>query len=89
MKKVDSSGWKGEGGDAFREKFGVHPTRWASASSAKCAAASSRAARGAVRGCTSPTSSATTGGVIHEGNHLRVPHRVDNPGRNLILTEEI
>ncbi|MFJ8030641.1 putative T7SS-secreted protein [Streptomyces sp. NPDC096032] len=34
LKKVDSSGWKGEGGDAFREKFGVHPTRWAHAAEA-------------------------------------------------------
>jgi YD repeat-containing protein len=34
MKKVDSSGWKGEGGDAFREKFDVHPTKWAQAASA-------------------------------------------------------
>ncbi|MGW4158454.1 putative T7SS-secreted protein [Streptomyces sp. NPDC004788] len=28
MRKVDSSRWKGLGGDAFREKFGVHPTQW-------------------------------------------------------------
>ncbi|MFH9968902.1 putative T7SS-secreted protein [Streptomyces mirabilis] len=34
MKKVDSGGWKGEGGDAFREKFGVHPTKWAQAADA-------------------------------------------------------
>ncbi|MER7196736.1 type IV secretion protein Rhs [Streptomyces sp. CB01635] len=34
MKKVDSSGWAGEGGDAFRKKFGVHPTKWAEASDA-------------------------------------------------------
>ncbi|MEU2226354.1 putative T7SS-secreted protein [Streptomyces sp. NPDC018347] len=34
LKKVDSSGWKGEGGDAFREKFGVHPAKWAQASEA-------------------------------------------------------
>ncbi|MGX1675216.1 putative T7SS-secreted protein [Streptomyces sp. NPDC055400] len=34
MKKVDSSGWAGEGGDAFRKKFGVHPTKWAQASDA-------------------------------------------------------
>ncbi|MEU0009561.1 putative T7SS-secreted protein [Streptomyces sp. NPDC006314] len=34
LKKVDSSGWKGEGGDAFREKFGVHPTKWAQAAEA-------------------------------------------------------
>uniref|UniRef100_UPI0005BE18B6 putative T7SS-secreted protein n=1 Tax=Streptomyces sp. NRRL WC-3725 TaxID=1463933 RepID=UPI0005BE18B6 len=32
--KVDSSGWKGEGGDAFREKFGVHPAKWAQAAEA-------------------------------------------------------
>ncbi|MFJ8820639.1 putative T7SS-secreted protein [Streptomyces sp. NPDC102467] len=34
MRKVDSSGWAGEGGDAFRKKFGVHPTKWAEASDA-------------------------------------------------------
>ncbi|MEV5173107.1 putative T7SS-secreted protein [Streptomyces flaveolus] len=34
LKKVDSSGWKGEGGDAFREKLGVHPTKWAQAAEA-------------------------------------------------------
>ncbi|WP_406108769.1 DUF6531 domain-containing protein [Streptomyces sp. NBC_01003] len=34
MRKVDSSGWAGEGGDAFRKKFGVHPTKWAQASDA-------------------------------------------------------
>ncbi|MET9448887.1 putative T7SS-secreted protein [Streptomyces cinerochromogenes] len=40
LKKVDSSGWKGEGGDAFREKFGVHPAKWAQAAEAcKTAAA--------------------------------------------------
>ncbi|MFF8729541.1 putative T7SS-secreted protein [Streptomyces sp. NPDC015171] len=40
LKKVDSSGWKGEGGDAFRKKFGVHPARWAHAAEAcKTAAA--------------------------------------------------
>ncbi|MGV4985999.1 putative T7SS-secreted protein [Streptomyces sp. NRAIS4] len=38
LKKVDSSGWQGEGGDAFRKKFGVHPTKWAQAAEA-CAAA--------------------------------------------------
>ncbi|MFI8242604.1 putative T7SS-secreted protein [Streptomyces sp. NPDC085866] len=38
LKKVDSSGWQGEGGDAFREKFGVHPTKWARAAEA-CASA--------------------------------------------------
>ncbi|MGW6523230.1 MULTISPECIES: putative T7SS-secreted protein [unclassified Streptomyces] len=39
LKKVDSSGWLGEGGDAFREKFGVHPAKWAQASEACEAAA--------------------------------------------------
>ncbi|WP_251095005.1 putative T7SS-secreted protein [Streptomyces sp. Caat 7-52] len=39
LKKVDSSGWKGEGGDAFREKFGVHPTKWAQAAQACTTAA--------------------------------------------------
>jgi RHS repeat-associated protein len=39
MKKVDPSGWKGEGGDAFREKFGVHPTKWTQAAEACGAAA--------------------------------------------------
>ncbi|CAL9469548.1 putative T7SS-secreted protein [Streptomyces sp. enrichment culture] len=34
LKKVDSSGWKGEGGDAFREKFSVHPVKWAQAAEA-------------------------------------------------------
>ncbi|GAA2735502.1 putative T7SS-secreted protein [Streptomyces nogalater] len=34
LKKVDSSGWRGEGGDAFREKFGVHPAKWAQAAQA-------------------------------------------------------
>jgi hypothetical protein len=34
MRKVDSSRWKGEGGDAFREKFGVHPTKWLHAADA-------------------------------------------------------
>ncbi|MFD0607317.1 putative T7SS-secreted protein [Streptomyces aureus] len=34
MRKVDSSGWAGEGGDAFRKKFGVHPTKWAEAADA-------------------------------------------------------
>ncbi|MEU7361868.1 putative T7SS-secreted protein, partial [Streptomyces olivaceoviridis] len=34
LKKVDSSGWKGEGGDAFREKFAVHPAKWAQAAEA-------------------------------------------------------
>ncbi|MFH9500496.1 putative T7SS-secreted protein [Streptomyces globisporus] len=35
MRKVDSSGWAGEGGDAFRKKFGVHPAKWAQAADAK------------------------------------------------------
>ncbi|MGW1986785.1 putative T7SS-secreted protein [Streptomyces collinus] len=34
LRKVDSSGWQGQGGDAFREKFGVHPTKWAQAAEA-------------------------------------------------------
>ncbi|MEU2404522.1 putative T7SS-secreted protein [Streptomyces rubiginosohelvolus] len=34
MRKVDSSGWAGEGGDAFRKKFGVHPAKWAQAADA-------------------------------------------------------
>ncbi|XIE79796.1 putative T7SS-secreted protein [Streptomyces sp. SBR177] len=34
MRKVDSSRWKGMGGDAFREKFGVHPTKWLHAADA-------------------------------------------------------
>ncbi len=34
MKKVDASGWQGEGGDAFRKKFGVHPTKWLHAADA-------------------------------------------------------
>ncbi|MBT2441581.1 hypothetical protein J7E93_15945 [Streptomyces sp. ISL-36] len=34
MRKVDSSRWKGVGGDAFREKFGVHPTKWLHAADA-------------------------------------------------------
>ncbi|MBC9712132.1 RHS domain-containing protein [Streptomyces sp. TRM66268-LWL] len=34
MRKVDSSGWAGEGADAFRKKFGVHPTKWAQAADA-------------------------------------------------------
>ncbi|MFE2381676.1 putative T7SS-secreted protein [Streptomyces misionensis] len=34
MRKVDSSGWQGEAGDAFREKFGVHPAKWATAAEA-------------------------------------------------------
>ncbi|WP_244173763.1 putative T7SS-secreted protein [Streptomyces recifensis] len=39
LKKIDSAGWKGEGGDAFREKFGVHPAKWAHAAEACGAAA--------------------------------------------------
>ncbi|MFI1503241.1 putative T7SS-secreted protein [Streptomyces sp. NPDC020597] len=38
MKKVDSAGWKGVGGDTFREKFGVHPMKWLYAADA-CEAA--------------------------------------------------
>ncbi|CAM5698886.1 putative T7SS-secreted protein [Streptomyces aurantiogriseus] len=34
MKKVDSSNWKGESANAFREKFGVHPTKWLHAADA-------------------------------------------------------
>ncbi|MGW3460108.1 WXG100 family type VII secretion target [Streptomyces olivaceoviridis] len=34
LKKVDSSGWQGEGGDAFREKFAVHPAKWTQAAEA-------------------------------------------------------
>ncbi|WP_406726020.1 putative T7SS-secreted protein [Streptomyces sp. GD-15H] len=34
MKKVDSSSWRGEGGETFREKFGVHPTKWLRAADA-------------------------------------------------------
>ncbi|MEU3983947.1 putative T7SS-secreted protein [Streptomyces sp. NPDC026672] len=39
LKKVDSAGWTGEGGDAFRKKFGVHPAKWAQAADACEAAA--------------------------------------------------
>ncbi|MFF5469255.1 putative T7SS-secreted protein [Streptomyces achromogenes] len=39
LRKVDSFGWRGEGGDAFREKFGVHPVKWAQAAEACQAAA--------------------------------------------------
>ncbi|WP_240468183.1 putative T7SS-secreted protein [Streptomyces dangxiongensis] len=39
LRKVDSSGWQGDGGDAFRKKFGVHPAEWARASEACDAAA--------------------------------------------------
>jgi uncharacterized protein YukE len=38
LKKVDSSGWQGEGAEAFREKFDVHPTKWLHAADA-CEAA--------------------------------------------------
>ncbi|MFF9086895.1 putative T7SS-secreted protein [Streptomyces sp. NPDC014991] len=34
LRKVDSSGWQGAGGDAFRRKFGVHPVKWAQAAEA-------------------------------------------------------
>ncbi|MEV5613641.1 putative T7SS-secreted protein [Streptomyces sp. NPDC052225] len=34
MKKVHSSGWTGQGGDAFRRKFEMHPTKWAQAADA-------------------------------------------------------
>ncbi|MFJ3641938.1 putative T7SS-secreted protein [Streptomyces sp. NPDC090108] len=34
LKKVDSSGWVGEGGNTFREKLGVHPLKWAQAAQA-------------------------------------------------------
>ncbi|MFJ3639009.1 putative T7SS-secreted protein [Streptomyces sp. NPDC090108] len=34
LKRVDSSGWKGEGGDAFRDKLGMHPARWLHAADA-------------------------------------------------------
>ncbi|MGW2858191.1 putative T7SS-secreted protein [Streptomyces sp. NPDC001205] len=39
LKKIDSSGWQGAAGNAFSEKFGVHPTKWAQASEACDAAA--------------------------------------------------
>ncbi|MFH7338156.1 putative T7SS-secreted protein [Streptomyces sp. KHY 26] len=39
MRKVDSSGWEGEGGDAFRKRFGVHPAKWATAAEACLGAA--------------------------------------------------
>ncbi|MFF8996350.1 putative T7SS-secreted protein, partial [Streptomyces sp. NPDC014983] len=39
MRKVDSSGWQGEAGDAFREKFGVHPAKWTTAAEACLGAA--------------------------------------------------
>ncbi|OIJ67517.1 putative T7SS-secreted protein [Streptomyces mangrovisoli] len=34
LKRVDSTGWKGEGGDAFRKKLGVHPAKWLHAADA-------------------------------------------------------
>ncbi|MFD4558860.1 putative T7SS-secreted protein [Streptomyces sp. NPDC058469] len=34
MKKVGSSGWTGEAGNAFREKFEMHPTKWLQAADA-------------------------------------------------------
>ncbi|MFF1453037.1 putative T7SS-secreted protein [Streptomyces sp. NPDC058274] len=34
MRTLDSSHWRGEGGDAFREKFEMHPTKWLRASDA-------------------------------------------------------
>ncbi|MFJ4280009.1 putative T7SS-secreted protein [Streptomyces massasporeus] len=40
MKKVDSSAWRGEAGDTFREKFGVHPSKWLKAADACETAAS-------------------------------------------------
>ncbi|MEV7754896.1 putative T7SS-secreted protein [Streptomyces griseofuscus] len=39
MRKVDSTGWEGEGGDAFRKKFGVHPAKWTTAAEACLGAA--------------------------------------------------
>ena len=39
LKKVDSSSWQGESGNTFREKFGVHPTKWLHAADACEAAA--------------------------------------------------
>ncbi|MEU3935312.1 putative T7SS-secreted protein [Streptomyces sp. NPDC029044] len=40
MKKVDSSAWRGKAGDTFRERFGVHPSKWLQAADACEAAAS-------------------------------------------------
>ncbi|MET7437646.1 putative T7SS-secreted protein [Streptomyces sp. NPDC005496] len=40
MRRLDSSHWRGEAGDAFREKFELHPTRWLRASDACETAAS-------------------------------------------------
>ncbi|PHQ49637.1 type IV secretion protein Rhs [Streptomyces cinnamoneus] len=34
MTALDASHWKGEGADAFREKFAMYPTRWARAAQA-------------------------------------------------------
>lgn len=34
MRSLDSAHWKGEGGDAFRQKFEMHPTKWLHASDA-------------------------------------------------------
>ncbi|MEU7059996.1 putative T7SS-secreted protein [Streptomyces sp. NPDC046197] len=34
MRKLDSSEWKGEAADAFREKFAMHPTKWLHAADA-------------------------------------------------------
>ena len=38
MRGLDSSHWRGEGGEAFRKKFAVHPAKWAQAADA-CARA--------------------------------------------------
>ncbi|MEU2431127.1 putative T7SS-secreted protein [Streptomyces sp. NPDC007861] len=38
MRKLDSSHWKGEAGEAFREKFAMQPTKWLQAADA-CEAA--------------------------------------------------
>ncbi|MFC8827903.1 putative T7SS-secreted protein [Streptomyces sp. NPDC057137] len=34
MRGLDSTHWRGEGGDAFRKKFEMHPTKWLRASDA-------------------------------------------------------
>jgi RHS repeat-associated protein len=34
MRKLDSSNWKGEAADAFREKFALHPPKWLHAADA-------------------------------------------------------
>ncbi|WP_432158922.1 MULTISPECIES: putative T7SS-secreted protein [unclassified Streptomyces] len=39
MRKLDSSQWKGEAADTFREKFAMHPTKWLHAADACEAAA--------------------------------------------------